>query len=140
MPGVGDIGAGALRIGPGEEDILGALGIPGYGGGRSVTQSQSMPTLQDLMTANRDSLMTNPLGALANIREARNAGGFAPTASGVKYIFTGGSPYKRTVFDRMAETALVVGALRAQAAERKRAAERQKAERDRKAAAMGGEG
>lgn len=139
--GLGGIGAQAIM--PGEHDILGGLGVPGYPGadGRVITQQggggTGMPSVEDLMGANQDSLATDPYGALLRYRAGRNAGGYAPAASGVKYIFTGGSPHKPTIYDRLAETALVIGALRARSAEKKRQAEREKAKKDLQ---VGGEG
>jgi hypothetical protein len=131
--GLADIGA--LSIAPGEHDILGRLGVPGYGGGGRDN------SLDDLMGAVTDAQNASPYQSLLDLRKGRLQGGYAPTASGVKYIFTGGSPYKRTVYDQAAEAALIIGALRARAAEAKRKAQIQKAKNQAaaKAAAASGQ-
>ena len=132
--GLSGVGGDALGIMPGEHDVMDQVM------GRSTTSQESMPTLEDLMSANSDKLATDPYGALMGLRKGRLEGGYAPTASGVKYIFTGGSPYKRTIFDSAAEMALVIGAMRTRAAEQKRKTEIEQAKKAQQQAVMGGEG
>lgn len=117
LTGLEGLGGGALGIGPQENDTLGQLGVPGYPG--PSAQGGGSDAIDDLILGRR---VVDPLAALYGLRAARrqNTG---PTAQGVPFV----NLHKPSVFDQLAELALVVGAIKARSAARKRQAQKAKA-------------